>query len=73
MSAPFFFQRGPGLTVREIAALIGAAPRKGTDLDRRITGIASLDRATPSDLAYPLTKQKFDRTQIFRFSGGASF
>ena len=25
------------------------------------------------DLAYPLTKQKFDRTQIFRFSGGASF
>jgi outer membrane protein insertion porin family len=25
------------------------------------------------DLAYPLTKQKFDRTQVFRFSGGASF
>jgi outer membrane protein insertion porin family len=25
------------------------------------------------DLAYPVTKQKFDRTQIFRFSGGASF
>jgi outer membrane protein insertion porin family len=25
------------------------------------------------DLAYPLTKQKFDRTQWFRFSGGASF
>jgi outer membrane protein insertion porin family len=25
------------------------------------------------DLAYPITKQPFDRTQIFRFSGGASF
>ena len=25
------------------------------------------------DLAYPVTKQKYDRTQIFRFSGGASF
>ena len=25
------------------------------------------------DLAYPITKQAFDRTQIFRFSGGTSF
>jgi outer membrane protein insertion porin family len=25
------------------------------------------------DLAYPVTKQKYDRTQIFRFSGGTSF
>jgi outer membrane protein insertion porin family len=25
------------------------------------------------DLAYPITKQSFDRTQIFRFSGGATF
>lgn len=25
------------------------------------------------DLAYPITKQPFDRTQIFRFSGGATF
>jgi outer membrane protein insertion porin family len=25
------------------------------------------------DLAYPVTKQKYDRTQWFRFSGGASF
>src|SRR3954451_2752184 len=52
MSAPFFFQRGPSLPVREIAGLTGAEPRKGVDLDGRITGIASLDRATPSDLAF---------------------
>jgi UDP-3-O-[3-hydroxymyristoyl] glucosamine N-acyltransferase len=52
MSAPFFFQRGQGLTVREIARLAGAAPRAGADLDRRITGIASLDGATPHDLAF---------------------
>ena len=25
------------------------------------------------DLAYPITKQAFDRTQIFRFSGGTTF
>jgi outer membrane protein insertion porin family len=25
------------------------------------------------DLAYPLTKESYDRTQIFRFSGGAKF
>ena len=25
------------------------------------------------DLAYPITKQSFDRTQFFRFSGGATF
>ena len=29
MSAPFFFKRGQGLTVREIAALTGAEPRRG--------------------------------------------
>jgi UDP-3-O-[3-hydroxymyristoyl] glucosamine N-acyltransferase len=52
MSAPFFFQRGEGLTVREIAKLADAKPRAGTDLDRRITGIASLDAATPRDLTF---------------------
>ena len=25
------------------------------------------------DLAYPLTKESYDRTQIFRFSGGTRF
>jgi outer membrane protein insertion porin family len=25
------------------------------------------------DLAYPITKRAFDKTQIFRFGGGASF
>ena len=25
------------------------------------------------DLAYPLTKESYDRTQIFRFSGGTKF
>jgi outer membrane protein insertion porin family len=25
------------------------------------------------DLAYPITKRSYDRTQIFRFSGGTSF
>jgi UDP-3-O-[3-hydroxymyristoyl] glucosamine N-acyltransferase len=52
MSAPFFFKRGHGLTVREIVALAGGEPRPGADLDRRITGIAALDGAAPSDLTF---------------------
>jgi UDP-3-O-[3-hydroxymyristoyl] glucosamine N-acyltransferase len=52
MSAPFFFKSGQGLTVREIAALTGAEPQLGNDLDRRITGVATLDLATPGDIAF---------------------
>jgi UDP-3-O-[3-hydroxymyristoyl] glucosamine N-acyltransferase len=52
MTEAFFFKRGSGLTLREIAALTGAAPRRDPDLDRRITGIAPLDRALPSDIAF---------------------
>src|SRR5207244_1682191 len=58
MTEPFFFNRGRGLSVREIAALTGATPRPGADLDRRITGIAALDQAAPSDLAF-LDKAKY--------------
>ena len=58
MTEPFFFNRGRGLTVREIAALTGAEPQPGADLDRRITGVAALDRAAPHDLAF-LDKPKY--------------
>ena len=50
MTDPFFFARGDGLTLREIVALTGAKPPDGGDLDRRIAGIAALDRAGPGDL-----------------------
>jgi UDP-3-O-[3-hydroxymyristoyl] glucosamine N-acyltransferase len=63
MSAPFFFQRGRGLTVREIAALVGAEPGPGADLDRQITGIAALEAASPRDLAF------FDS---FKYTGQAA-
>ena len=52
MSAPHFFQTRPGLTIGEIAALTGAAPRRSADLDRRVSGIAPLDRAGPHDLTF---------------------
>ena len=52
MSAPYFFELEGGLTVREIAALAKAEPHDGADLDRRITGIAALDRATRRDLTF---------------------
>ena len=44
--------RARALSVREIATLTGAEPRDGADLDRRITGVAALDRALPGDLVF---------------------
>jgi UDP-3-O-[3-hydroxymyristoyl] glucosamine N-acyltransferase len=52
MSAPFFFQRGLGLSVHDIAALTGAKPYGTADLDLRVTGVAALDRAGPHDLTF---------------------
>jgi UDP-3-O-[3-hydroxymyristoyl] glucosamine N-acyltransferase len=52
MTEPFFFQRGAGLSLREIASLAQAEPTRAADLDRRITSVASLDRAGPSDLVF---------------------
>ena len=69
MTEPFFFNRGRGLTVREIAVLTGAAPAPGADLDRRITGIAALDRAAPDDLAF-LDKPRYV-AQLAASSAGA--
>jgi UDP-3-O-[3-hydroxymyristoyl] glucosamine N-acyltransferase len=69
MSAPFFFQRGQGLTVREITALAGGEPRPGADLDRRITGIASIEGATPRDLTF-LTSLKY-ADQLWNTAAGA--
>src|SRR5256884_916016 len=69
MTEPFFFNRGRGLSVREIAALTGAKPRPGADLDRRITSIAALDQAAPTDLAF-LEKAKY-APQLSVSSAGA--
>jgi UDP-3-O-[3-hydroxymyristoyl] glucosamine N-acyltransferase len=52
MSAPFFFKRSGGLSLREIAALVGGEAREGADLDLRVNGIAPLDRACPNDLSF---------------------
>ena len=52
MTEAFFFPRHPGLTVREIIALTGGQAARGADLDRRVTGIAALDRAGAEDLTF---------------------
>src|SRR5689334_6475699 len=51
MTEPQFFDRPQGLTAREIAVLTGALPR-GEVGERRISGIAPLDRAGPSDVSF---------------------
>jgi UDP-3-O-[3-hydroxymyristoyl] glucosamine N-acyltransferase len=52
MTEPFFFQRRVELTLREIATLTGAQPGRNAELDRRISGIAPLEHAVPSDLCF---------------------
>jgi UDP-3-O-[3-hydroxymyristoyl] glucosamine N-acyltransferase len=52
MTEPIFFDSPTGLTVGEIVSLTGAEARSGTNLGLRITGVAPLDRAGPSDLAF---------------------
>jgi UDP-3-O-[3-hydroxymyristoyl] glucosamine N-acyltransferase len=52
MTEPLFFKRPQGLSAGEIAALTGAEPHASANLDRRISGIAPLDRAGPSDLSF---------------------
>ena len=52
MSEPLFFKPASALTVGEIATLTGAEPRPATDLGRRISNVAPLDRAGPGDLTF---------------------
>jgi UDP-3-O-[3-hydroxymyristoyl] glucosamine N-acyltransferase len=47
-----FFARPNGLTAAEIVALTGAVARADTPLERRIAGIAPLDRAGPNELSF---------------------
>lgn len=52
MTEPLFFERPKGLTAQEIAALTGAVARGDVLPERRIGGIAPLDRASPCDLSF---------------------
>ena len=52
MTEPQFFARPKGLTAQEIATLTGAVARPGAALERRVVGLATLDRAGPNDLAF---------------------
>ncbi len=61
MSARSFFRCDKTITVGEIARLTGAELRRPSDATRAIGGIAALDRAGPSDLAF-LDHPKFSAT-----------
>ena len=52
MSEPRFFKPSGGTTAGAVAALTGATLGPGADPERRITGIAALDLAGPSDLSF---------------------
>jgi UDP-3-O-[3-hydroxymyristoyl] glucosamine N-acyltransferase len=56
-----FFPVTEGLSVADIAALTGARPHASADLSRRVTGIAPIDDAEPSDLAF-VKDSKFARS-----------
>ena len=52
MTEPRFFAPPIGLTAQEIVTLTGAVARGDVAPERRINGIAPLDRASPNDLAF---------------------
>ena len=51
MSEPVFLRYARGLTLEEVASLIGAEPPASARA-RRIVNVAALDRAAPSDIAF---------------------
>jgi UDP-3-O-[3-hydroxymyristoyl] glucosamine N-acyltransferase len=58
MSEPLFDLPRDGLALREVIALTGATPGCEADLERRVRGIATLDRASPADICC------FDRAEL---------
>src|SRR5258708_4263014 len=52
MTEPLFFKSAKSLTIAEIAALTGAEAGANAPPERRISGVAPLDTATPGDLAF---------------------
>src|SRR5258708_460362 len=66
MTSRFFVQQPTGLTAGEIAALTGAAPRKGARLDVRVTGIAAPEQARPSDVVFVDSEKHLDRLATTR-------
>jgi UDP-3-O-[3-hydroxymyristoyl] glucosamine N-acyltransferase len=52
MTEPQFFRARKGLTIGEIAALVGATLKDEHAADRVITGVAPLDRAGPHQLSF---------------------
>jgi UDP-3-O-[3-hydroxymyristoyl] glucosamine N-acyltransferase len=52
VTEPSFFKRPTGLSAGEIATLTGAAARPGACLERRITNVAAIDLAGPTDLTF---------------------
>src|SRR5688572_18521168 len=58
MGEQTFFRPGQGLTLAEIATLTRSELRRVVNADRRISGIAAIDRAGPADLVF-LDNAKF--------------
>jgi len=58
MSERIIFDPGTGMSAADIAVLTGAKPRAGSDMDRKVTGVAALDIAGPNDLVF-LEKARF--------------
>lgn len=52
LTTPAFFQCASVLTVAEIASLTGAQPRDGANLSHRISNLAPIERAGPTDLTF---------------------
>jgi UDP-3-O-[3-hydroxymyristoyl] glucosamine N-acyltransferase len=62
MTEQSFLAPRTGLSLREIAKLTGARLPEHGDLDRRVTGIAALELASPRDLCFLDRSEPIERT-----------
>ncbi len=66
VAMPQFFPQPSRMTVRTIVEITGAEPRTGALLDGVVTGIASPERARPSDLTFVDNDKYLDRLAASR-------
>jgi len=52
MSEPVFLRYARGLSLEEVASLVGAEPPPAAARERRVVNVAALDRASPSDVTF---------------------
>ena len=69
MNEPVFLRHSRGLTLAEVASLVGATPPAEPAHSHRIVNVAPLDRASPNDLTFFETRMRIDEAAATHAGG----